>query len=257
MLCGQPTQGDAMVDEQQVELDRGAWVTARRYGSVAAPLATLVLAHGAGSSQSSEFMVTFATGLAERGLRVVTFNFPFTERGKKLPDPQPVLEACYRAVLAQIAADPAAGRLPLFIGGKSLGARMASHVAAARDIEGAAAGTWWDRLRGLVFLGYPLHPPGKPQQVRVSHLPHVIHPMLVVQGAKDAFGTPAELRLFFDVLEAPTEIYVVEQGNHSLEVPKRSGIPQAEVTRAALDRIAAWISERLGSATHGGSPHPR
>ena len=77
---------------------------------------------------------------------------------------------------------------------------MASHLAAARDAATPDAATWWDRLRGLVFLGYPLHPPGKPQQVRVSHLPHIIHPMLVVQGAKDAFGTPAELRLFFDVL---------------------------------------------------------
>jgi hypothetical protein len=240
-----------MADEQRVELDRGVSVTARSYQEGPSPLATLVLAHGAGSSQSSDFMVAFATGLANRGLNVVTFNFPFTEHGKKLPDPQPVLEACYRAVLAQAVARPAGGALPLFIGGKSLGGRMASHVAAARDVDDAATDTWWDRLRGLVFLGYPLHPPGKPQQVRVSHLPHIVHPMLVVQGAKDAFGTPAELRLFFDVLQAPCEIYAVEQGNHSLEVPKRSGLSQVAVFGAAQDRIAAWISERLGSARGG------
>jgi len=240
-----------------VELERGASVTARRYGGGPSPLATLVLAHGAGASQSSDFMVTFATGLASRGLDVVTFNFPFTERGKKLPDPQPVLEACYRTVLGRVAADPAGGDRPLFIGGKSLGGRMASHVGAARDVGDAASTAWWDRLLGLVFLGYPLHPPGKPQQVRVSHLPHIVHPMLVVQGAKDAFGTPAELRVFFDVLEAPAEIYTVEQGNHSLEVPKRSGLSQADVNAAAQDRIAAWISERLGCATHGGPPRPR
>ena len=192
-----------MVDERRVALDRGASVTARRYGGGLSPLATLVLAHGAGAGQSSEFMVGFATGLASRGLDVVTFNFPFTERGKKLPDPQPVLEACYRAVLADVVADAAGGSRPLFIGGKSLGGRMASHVAAARDVGDAVTEAWWDRLRGLVFLGYPLHPPGKPQQVRVSHLPHISHPMLVVQGAKDAFGTAAELRLFFDVLDAP------------------------------------------------------
>jgi uncharacterized protein len=246
-----------MVDEQRVELDRGASVTARRYASGPAPLATLVLAHGAGAGQSSGFMVTLATGLAFRGLSVVTFNFPFTERGKRLPDPQPVLESCYRAVLAHLAADPVAGSLPLFIGGKSLGGRMASHVAAARDVGDEARGSWWDRLRGLVFLGYPLHPPGKPQQIRVSHLPHITHPMLVVQGAKDAFGTPAELRLFFDVLPAPSEIHVIEQGDHSLEVPKRSGLLQADVNAAVQDRIVAWISERLGSATHEGPPMRR
>jgi uncharacterized protein len=236
------------VIEQRVTLDRGASVTARRYEGGPSPLAALVLAHGAGSSQSSDFMVTFATGLSARGLDVVTFNFPFTERGGKLPDPQPVLEACYRSVLAHVAADPACSSLPLFIGGKSLGGRIASHIAAARDADGASAGTWWDRLRGLVLLGYPLHPPGKPQQIRVSHLPHIAHPMLVVQGAKDAFGAPAELRLFFGVLQAQTDIYTVEQGNHSLEVPKRSGVAQSAVFAAAQDRIVAWMRERTEGA---------
>jgi hypothetical protein len=240
-----------MADEQRVDLGQGAWVTARRYGGGPSPLAALVLAHGAGASQASDFMVTYASGLASRGVTVVTFNFPFTERGRRLPDPQPALETCYRAVLAHVAGDPAASALPLFIGGKSLGGRMASHVAAA---GAEAGGAWWDRLRGLVFLGYPLHPPGRPQQVRVSHLPRIIHPMLVVQGAKDAFGTPAELRLFFDVLDTPAEICVVEQGDHSLDVPKRAGIPQSEVTRAVLDRIVAWISERLVSSSDGETP---
>jgi hypothetical protein len=246
-----------MADWQRVELDRGVSVTATRYGGGPSPLATLVLAHGAGAGQTSDFMVTFASGLAARGLQVVTFNFPFTERGKKMPDPQPVLEACYRAVLAKVAADPVTGALPLFIGGKSLGGRMASHLAAARDVDDASPGAWWDRLCGLVLLGYPLHPPGKPQQVRVSHLPHIVHPILVVQGAKDAFGTPAELRLFFDVLTAPAEIYAIDQGNHSFEVPKRSGRTQADVNGAAQDRIAAWIRARLESATGGGSPRTR
>ena len=235
-----------MADEQRVNLGQGAWVTARRYDGGPSPLAALVLAHGAGASQASDFMVTYASGLASRGLTIITFNFPFTERGRKLPDPQPVLETCYRAVLAQVAADPAAPALPLFIGGKSLGGRMASHVAAA---GAEAGGGWWDRLRGLVFLGYPLHPPGRPQQVRVSHLPRIVHPMLVVQGAKDAFGTPAELRLFFDVLPAQAEVFVVEEGGHSLEVPKRSGLAQMAVDAGVQDRIAAWISERLGSSS--------
>jgi len=231
-----------MAEARRIELEGGAAVTAMVYAADAPAIATLVLAHGAGANQFSAFMIEFAGALAARQLDVVTFNFPFTERGKKMPDPQPVLEACYRAVLAQIAADPILGARPLFIGGKSLGGRMASHVVAARDAADSDAVTWWDRLRGVVFLGYPLHPPGKSQQVRVSHLPHIRHPMLIVQGAKDAFGTPAELRTFFDVLAAPAEIYVVEQGNHSLEVPKRSGIAQAQVFAQAQDRMASWIS---------------
>ena len=240
-----------MAEEQQVTLDSVRTITVRRYDAGPAAIATLVLAHGAGGGQSSAFMVEFATALSARGLHVVTFNFPFTERGKRLPDPQPVLEACFRAVLAHVVADPAHASLPLFIGGKSLGGRMASHVAAARDADETASGGWWDRLRGLVFLGYPLHPPGKPQQVRVSHLPHVVQPMLVVQGAKDTFGTPDELRLFFDVLPSRCEIYTVEQGNHSLEVPKRSGIAQAQVFASAQDRIAEWVRAVLTSTPPG------
>jgi uncharacterized protein len=230
-----------MAEEQRVALDRGLEVTARRYAAGSAPAALLVLGHGAGAGQSSDFMVEYGTGLAARGLEVVTFNFPFTERAKKLPDPQPVLEACFRSVLAQVAAGPACGTLPLVIGGKSLGGRIASHVAAARDADEPAAGAWWNRLCGLVFLGYPLHPPGRPQQVRVSHLARIAQPMLVVQGAKDAFGTPDEVRLFFDVLPASCEVYPVELAGHSLDVPKRSGIPQAQVHAAVQDRIAAWV----------------
>jgi len=238
-----------MADERRVDLDGGTAVTALRYEAGLPPVATLVLAHGAGASQTSEFMTGFAAALAARGLEVVTFNFPFTERGKKLPDPQPVLESCYRSVLAHVVADPALGTLPLFIGGKSLGGRIASHVAAARDADDSGAGTWWDRLRGLVFLGYPLHPPGKPQQVRVSHLPQITQPMLIVQGAKDAFGTPDELRLFFGVLPSHSDLYIVEHGNHSLDVPKRSGIHQAQVFSQAQDRIVEWITGRVSSAT--------
>ncbi|HNV02647.1 MAG TPA: hypothetical protein PLE61_06570 [Vicinamibacterales bacterium] len=237
-----------MPDAQQVAIDRGQSVTARLYRAPAAPSAALVLGHGAGGGQASPFMIAFADGLSARGLHVVTFNFPFTERLKRLPDPQPVLESCYRAVLAHVAADASCAGLPLFIGGKSLGGRIASHVAAARDADEAPAGAWWDRLRGLVFLGYPLHPPGKPQQVRVSHLPGITRPMLVVQGAKDAFGTPDEVRLFFDVLPARCEVYAVEQAGHSLDVPKRSGVPQSEVYAAAQDKIVRWVGEVIGAA---------
>ena len=229
----------------QIELGGNRTVTALSYPAAAPVGATLVLGHGAGANQQSEFMTGFAIALAGRGLDVVTFNFPFTERGRKLPDPQPVLESCFRAVIEQVATLPGFGAQPLFIGGKSLGGRMASHVAAAPDAGEQGPPAWWAQLRGLVFLGYPLHPPGRPQQVRVSHLAHVTHPMLFVQGERDAFGTPQELRAFVDVLSAPCTLHAVAHGGHSLDVPKRLGVPQSEIYAGVQDTIAAWIRERL------------
>ena len=230
-----------MANMWRVELDGGAHVTAMHYPAAGTPVATCVLGHGAGAGRTSDFMTAFGVGLALRGIEMVTFNFPFTERGRKLPDPQPVLEHCFRAVLSHVSADPTLGGLPLVIGGKSLGGRTASHLAASRDADEGGSEAWWNHLHGLVFLGYPLHPPGKPQQVRVSHLPRITHPMLFVQGSKDAFGTPPELRAFTNVLPARCEIHVVENGGHSLEVPKRCGVAQADVFAAAQDRIVSWI----------------
>jgi len=118
---------------------------------------------------------------------------------------------------------------------------MATHVAASLAIDAGSVSTWPTRLRGLVLLGYPLHPPGRLQQVRVSHLPAITHPMLFVQGTKDAFGTPQELRTFVDVLPARCEIYAVDQGGHSFDVPKRSAILQHVVHAAVQDRIVEWV----------------
>jgi uncharacterized protein len=230
------------VEQRRVGLERGSAVTAVVYPSVPSGLATLVLGHGAGAGQSSDFMTGYADALAGLGLNVVTFNFPFTERGRKIPDPQPVLEACFRAVLTDVALDPTLARLPLFIGGKSLGGRIASHVAASRDADEPGLDSWWDRLRGLVLLGYPLHPPGKPQQLRVGHLTRLSHPILIVQGSRDAFGTPLELRVFLDVLPVRSTLHVVEGGDHSFAVPKRSGVQPAEIMHSSTLAIAEWIA---------------
>jgi len=230
-----------MTETRSILVAGGTRVTAVVYPAATSAPATLVLGHGAGGNQLSDFMVGVATGLATRGLDVVTFNFPFTERGKKLPDPQPVLEECYRAVLSDVSDDQRLGSRPLFIGGKSLGGRMATHLAASLALDAGSASTWPTRLRGLVLLGYPLHPPGRAQQVRVSHLPVITHPMLFVQGTKDAFGTPQELQAFVNVLPARCEIYAVDQGGHSFDVPKRSGIPQDAVYAAIQERIVEWI----------------
>jgi uncharacterized protein len=197
----------------------------------AGPLATLILAHGAGAPQSSAFMVDFARGLARRGCRAVTFNFPYTEQGRRLPDRAPTLEACFRDVIVAIRARPDLAAGPLVIGGKSMGGRMASHLAA----RGLAD------LAGLVALGYPLHPPGRPEQLRVEHLARIRQPMLIVQGSRDAFGTPEELRSALVPLGAAATLHVVEGGDHSFKVPKRGPITQEEVFERVQDEIARWI----------------
>ncbi len=207
-------------------------VTALRY-SAAAPAApfTLVLGHGAGAPQTSEFMVDFASALAQRGISTVTFNFPYMEEGRRLPDRAPILEACFRAVVEAVRARDVAGQSRLVIGGKSLGGRMASHVAAAG----------LDGLAGLVFLGYPLHPPGQPEKLRAAHLARIREPMLFVQGARDAFGTPEELAPILAPLGRSVRVQVVADGDHSFKVPKRGPVSQPQVFAQLQDEIARWL----------------
>jgi predicted alpha/beta-hydrolase family hydrolase len=195
------------------------------------PLATLLLAHGAGAPQSSPFMVAFARGLARRGCLLVTFNFPYTEHGRRLPDRAPALEACFRDVIAAIRARPDLAAAPLVIGGKSMGGRMASHLAA----QGVAD------LAGILALGYPLHPPGRPERPRAEHLARIRRPMLIVQGSRDAFGTPEELRPVLEPLGATVTLHVVEGGDHSFKVPKRGPITQEEVFERVQDEVTRWI----------------
>jgi hypothetical protein len=195
---------------------------------------TLILGHGAGAGQSSAFMLDFATGLAARGIDTVTFNFLYTEQGRRLPDPKVKLEACYRAVIETVARRNN-GRGPLAIGGKSMGGRIASQVAAGDALD----------VTGLVFLGYPLHPPGKPDQLRDKHLSDIKAPMLFMQGARDAFGTPEELRPIIKKLKVPVALYTVAGGDHSFKVLKREGLSQADTYKAALDRIDQWLRATL------------
>jgi len=145
---------------------------------------TIVLGHGAGGNQLGGFMRLFASGLAARGLDAMTFNFLYSEHGRGAPDHKTKLELCYNYVIDTARRHPKLKANRLVIGGKSMGGRIASQVAAAgiRD------------LAGLVFLGYPLHPPGKPEQLRAEHLENIRAPMLFMQGTRDAFGTPDELR---------------------------------------------------------------
>jgi predicted alpha/beta-hydrolase family hydrolase len=215
-------------------------VTALYYPAAAHSRAgvTLILGPGAGAGQTSAFIVEFATGLAAHGIDAVTFNFLYGEQGRRIPDPNDRLEACYRAVIAAVRQIMSSGDR-LAIGGKSMGGRIASQVAAAgiRD------------LVGLVFFGYPLHPPGRPDRLRAAHLPDINAPMLFVQGSRDAFGTPEELRAITTRLEPSPNLYVVEGGDHSFKVPKRAGVAQEDVHRAIQDHVAAWLREQVAVTT--------
>ena len=191
------------------------------------PAAALVLAHGAGAGQQSAWMVKAATALAHRGITCATFDFPYISAGRKVPDRAPVLEAHWRDVLNDARA--ALGGLPLFIGGKSMGGRIASHIAA----EGV------EEVRGLVFFGYPLHPPGQPDKRRDAHLPKIAQPMLFVQGAADTFGTGPEMAALMPALQR-AELHIVPGGDHSLKV--KGG---AKAVETAFDSVigaaASWM----------------
>lgn len=215
---------------RKVSIGRGEDVTALLYAASRQGKLdqTLVLAHGAGAGQKHPFMVACAEGLAARGVDVVTFNFLYTEIGKKSPDPEAVLEDCFRAVIAATTD----GGVP-FLGGKSLGGRMASHLAS----KGTAA-------RGLVLLSYPLHPPGK-EDLRTKHFGGLAVPCLFVQGTRDPFGTPSELALHVKAIPGGARIVAVEGGDHSWEVPKRMGISDQEVIARAMDATVSWMRQTL------------
>jgi len=220
--------------------DAGA-VTALAYASRTAAnvWATLVLAHGAGAGQTSPFIVSFAAGLAARGLDVITFNFAYTEQGRRAPNRTPRLETCYRAVVETARANrPEMATRPLLIGGKSMGGRIASQIAATPDDDPAGTGSELD-VAGLVLLGYPLHPPGRPDRMRDAHLQRIGVPMLVVQGSRDSFGTPDELRPVLARLPA-ARLHVVEGGDHSFNIRRTSAPPRERVYATVMDKIVRW-----------------
>ena len=228
-----------MPRQLRVELSLNQSVTALLYAAARQDRVgiTLILGQGAGAGQTSNFMVEFADALAARGIDIVTFNFLYTERGRRLPDPTSRLEQCCREVIQAVLNLLEFRENRLAIGGKSMGGRIASQVAAAD------AGP----VAGLVFLGYPLHPPGRPDRLRAEHLSRIKAPMLFVQGSRDAFGTPDELRPIIDRLPARADLHVVEGGDHSFKVPRKSGLRQDEVYRQIQDSIASWLRRTIAT----------
>jgi predicted alpha/beta-hydrolase family hydrolase len=188
----------------------------------------IVLAHGAGAGSSHPWMVGYAKALAARGLHVVTFDFPYVRAKKKVPDRAPVLEAAFREAIA--AARKKFPDAPFVLGGKSMGGRMASHLAAAGDL-----------CAGLVFFGYPLHPPVKPETRRDEHLPKIKAPMLFVQGERDPFGTKAEMTPLVKRLGAT--LVIIPEGDHSFEVPKRTGLTASSVRDSVCDVVNEFVRE--------------
>jgi len=189
----------------------------------------VILAHGAGSDMTSPFMSTIHSGLAREGYIAVKFNFPYTEARRRAPDPRPVLERCYRAVVDAIAADRALAPPWIAIGGKSLGGRIASYVAA-----GGAA------VRGLVFLGYPLHPAGRPDALRADHLPAVPVPMLFVEGTRDTLCDLDRLRPVLARLPRAT-LHTIEGADHSFRVPRRLGRSDEDVWAEIVTVAARFL----------------
>jgi uncharacterized protein len=189
------------------------------------PRAALVLAHGAGHDMNTKLLVDIGEQLADRGFAVLRFNFPYAEGRRQRPDPQPRLEACYRAVAEAVTKE---FRQP-FLGGKSMGGRIGSHIVA----EGFSAA-------GLAFLGYPLHPPGQPERIRDEHLRHIDTPMLFLQGTRDPFAMPDRLHRTVAALPFAT-LHEIAEGDHSFKV---KGRPSAEVTKELAEAIDEFVAAR-------------
>ncbi|HYB98145.1 MAG TPA: alpha/beta family hydrolase [Candidatus Limnocylindrales bacterium] len=199
--------------------------------------ACYVMAHGAGAGMQHEFLAAIAAGLAGRGVAVLRYQFPFMERGARRPDAPALAQATVRAA-AEEALRRSAG-LPLFAGGKSFGARMTSQAQAQAPLAG---------VRGLVFLGFPLHPAGKPSTDRALHLFDVHIPMLFLQGTRDEL---ADLRLLAPIcrdLGGRARIEIVDDGDHSFHVRVRSGRRDADVRAAMVEAIAEWMSAQAPTA---------
>ena len=187
--------------------------------------ATLVLAPGAGSSMKHPSIVRLQDGIAARGVTVATFDFPYRVRGGGAPDRQPVLVGAYGAVVDAVrAAHP--GRL--FAGGRSMGGRMASHLAMTVPLD------------GLVFVSFPLHPPGKPGIERAAHLATLKIPMLFVQGTRDTFAREDLLAGVLKKLPRAT-LHAIPEADHGMHVPKRTGRTDAEVLTETIETIATWM----------------
>lgn len=196
--------------------------------------ACFVLAHGAGAGMTHAFMQATASGLAERGIATLRYQFPSMERGSKRPDAPALAHATVRAAVAEAARQQP--RLALIAGGKSFGGRMTSQAQAAEPLPG---------VRGLVFFGFPLHPAGKPGVERAAHLAEVTRPMLFVQGTRDELADAGLLQSVIGGLSDRAALLALQHADHAFHVPTKSGRTDAQTLAEALDGVAGWVDAIL------------
>ncbi|MGH6867262.1 MAG: alpha/beta hydrolase family protein [Methyloceanibacter sp.] len=189
-----------------------------------------VLAHGAGAGMSHPFMADIANGLAERRIATLRYQFPYMEQGSKRPDAPKLAQATARA--AVIEASQLVPKLALIAGGKSFGGRMTSQAQAASALPG---------VRGLVFLGFPLHPAGRPSNERGNHLFDVKIPMLFLQGTRDALADTQFLKALVERLGTRATLKLLPDADHSFHLPARAGRMDSEIRSEMLDAVAAWV----------------
>jgi uncharacterized protein len=231
-----PTRGDASVQRLQIEIPGASSVSALLRVPDDA-WAGYVFAHGAGAGMEHAFMTNFAIGLAARGIATLRFQFPYMEQGSKRPDAPKVAHAAVRAAVAQ-----AAQRLPgvpLFAGGKSFGGRMTSQAQALLPLPG---------VRGLVFVGFPLHPAGKPADERAKHLFDVDLPLLFLQGTRDELAALELLQPLVQRLGERATLALFDDADHSFHVRARSGRTDGQTLEAMLDTMVSWARGRSGAA---------
>ena len=195
--------------------------------------ACYVFAHGAGAGMRHAFMQAVAHGLAELGIATLRFQFPYMERGSKRTDPPPICHGTVRAAVTHAALR--VPNAPLFAGGRSFGGRMTSQAQAQEALPG---------VRGLVFLGFPLHPAGRPDTSRATHLADVEIPMLFVQGTRDELAKLDLLEKTVAALAPRATLHLLDDADHSFHVPAKTGRNDADVRREALHAVAQWMAER-------------
>jgi len=196
--------------------------------------ACLVLAHGAGAGMNHPFMAAIANDFAERGIATLRFQFPYMEQRAKRPDPPAVCHATVRAAVAT--ARELLPQVPLLAGGKSFGGRMTSQAQARKPLE---------QVRGLVFLGFPLHPAGRPGEARGAHLAEVRIPMLFLQGTRDTLAQPALLRPLVARLGERATLVELAEADHSFHVPARSGATDLAMRVQIGKTLDAWLASVL------------
>jgi len=220
---------DVSAQSLRIEIDSGETISALLIRPEQAR-ACYVFAHGAGAGMTHSSMAAIAAGLGERGIATLRYQFPYMEKGSKRPDAPALAHATVRAAVGEAARQCA--ELPLFAGGKSFGGRMTSQAQATTPLE---------KVSGLVFLGFPLHPAGKPSNDRARHLADVKIPMLFLQGTRDALAELGLLEGVVRQLGDRATLRPVKEADHSFHVLARSGRNDREVMDEVLDAFATWV----------------